>query len=100
MGLDLLDDAVRRVLRLKFRLGLMPDEPDRTRTPVASAGARLARRAATSSMVLLKNSGILPLHRNLGVVHVCGPFATDAGALLGTWVFDGADVAVSPAAAG
>ena len=50
-------------------------------------------------MVLLKNSGILPLHSNLGVIHVCGPFATDVGALLGTWVFDGADAASSPAAA-
>ena len=55
-------------------------------------------------MVLLKNSGILPLHSNVGIVHLCGPFVEDVNALLGTWVFGptdnaGADVPVSPAAA-
>ena len=54
--------------------------------------------------MLLKNTGILPLHSNLGVVHLCGPFVEDVNALLGTWVFasvdgGGGDSAVSPAAA-
>ncbi len=92
IGLDLLDDAVRRVLRLKLRAGLLDgpgDTPTPTPPPTSSRAPNtaLARQAATSSMVLLKNSGILPLHSNLGVIHLCGPFVEDPGALLGSWVF-------------
>ena len=71
IGSDLLDDAVRRVLRLKLRVGLF-DQPDRIREPdlgppaPARPAAALARQAAASSVVLLKNTGILPLHSNLG----------------------------------
>ena len=108
IGIDLLDDAVRRVLRLKLRVGLL-DQPDGIREPssirrTTPTAAALARQAAASSVVLLKNTGILPLHSNLGVVHLCGPFVEDVNALLGTWVFasvdgGGGDSAVSPAAA-
>lgn len=103
IGVELLDDAVRRVLRLKFRAGLFDRE--RSTTPQrAQPGADLARKAAASSMVLLKNSGILPLHSNVGMVHLCGPFVEDVRALLGTWVFDQSETgnenpAISPAAA-
>ena len=55
------------------------------------AGAALAREAAAGSMVLLKNNGILPLHSNIGTVHLCGPFADDVDALLGAWVFPGTE---------
>ncbi len=100
---ELVDDAVRRVLRLKLRAGLLdPVEPARRPTRRREDGAALARRAAASSMVLLKNSGILPLHPNVGTVHLCGPFVDDVQALLGTWVLDPAGAAagaVSPAAA-
>ena len=104
IGIDLLDDAVRRVLRLKFRAGLLdgldtrgregrPDTPA-PRSPLKPApmpDAALARNAAASSMVLLKNTGILPLHSNVGAVHLCGPFVDDVTALLGTWVFSPID---------
>ena len=53
-------------------------------------------------MVLLKNNGILPLHSNIGTVHLCGPFADDVDALLGTWVFPGTEApgaGTSPASA-
>ena len=102
---ELVDDAVRRVLRLKVDLGLLdpePLDPDHSATEVATQRRRdgdLARRAAAASMVLLKNTGVLPLHSNLGLIQLCGPFADDVGALLGTWVFDRAEHAVSPAAA-
>ena len=106
IGIDLLDEAVRRVLRLKLRAGLL-DGPGATpaRKPPSTSSrtpdTALARQAAASSMVLLKNSGILPLHSNLGVIHLCGPFVEDVGALLGSWVFapiegDGADSAGQP----
>ncbi|GAA1837557.1 glycoside hydrolase family 3 N-terminal domain-containing protein [Microlunatus capsulatus] len=89
----LLDDAVRRVLRLKLRAGLLDPAPE-PRTAVhapADAGpgraaTALARRAAAASTVLLKNTGILPLHGNVGTVHLCGPFVDDVDALLGAWV--------------
>ncbi|SDS48392.1 beta-glucosidase [Friedmanniella luteola] len=90
VDLALLDDAVRRVLRLKLRAGLLdpqggspPDPAAGAATPEATA---LARRVAASSTVLLKNSGVLPLHGNVGSVHLCGPFVEDAQALLGAWV--------------
>ena len=100
IGIDLLDDAVRRVLRLKLRAGLFDGPPDRAdrndRVRPGRFAARrpeLARQAAASSMVLLKNSGILPLHSNVGIVHLCGPFVEDVNALLGTWVFGPTDSA-------
>jgi len=101
---DLVDDAVRRVLRLKLRLGLFTaeDPPRSNRAPATSQrvlNPPLARQAAAASMVLLKNTGILPLHSNLGLIHLCGPFVEDVSALMGTWVFDGTETAISPAAA-
>ena len=60
-----LDDAVRNVLRVKFRLGLF-DHPEIDKSKVAesvdlSANRALAREAAQKSTVLLKNNGVLPL---------------------------------------
>jgi len=77
-----IDDAVRRVLRLKFRLGLFENPygdpvngPYRQHTP---AYAALARQAAGESLTLLKNNGVLPLRLNRGDnIVVAGPRATD-----------------------
>jgi beta-glucosidase len=99
---DVVDDAVRRVLRLKFRRGLLdaprpePNGPVRI-TPESRV---LARAAAVASMVLVKNAGVLPLSADPGRVHLTGPFAEEGEAWLGTWVVDGvgSDV-VSPATA-
>jgi beta-glucosidase len=99
--LEMVDDAVRRVLRMKFRSGVMdrPYTPEGHSVVAPTRPSRaLAREAATSSMVLLKNDGILPLHENIGRIHLAGPFTEEGDALLGTWVLDGqgSDV-VSPA---
>src|SRR5690349_564326 len=89
-----IDDAVRRILRIKFRLGLF-DHPytDEAREPNAllrPESIRLAREIAGRSMVLLKNEReTLPLNKNIGSIAVIGPLADDRRAPLGWWSGDG-----------
>jgi beta-glucosidase len=87
------DEAVRRVLRIKVRAGLFENpyvDPAREKTALLMPESRtLARRAAARSMVLLRNEGgVLPLAKDARVA-VVGPLADDAKALNGTWVGDG-----------
>jgi len=89
-----IDEAVRRILRIKFRLGLF-DQPytDEAREPNAllrPESIRLAREIAGRSMVLLKNDReTLPLNKNIGSIAVIGPLADDRRAPLGWWAGDG-----------
>ncbi|WP_158893331.1 glycoside hydrolase family 3 N-terminal domain-containing protein [Amycolatopsis anabasis] len=87
-----LDDAVARVLRLKFRLGLFdrPYVDEKAEIPGPADPARAASRAAGArSMVLLKNDrAVLPLRRPFGSIAVVGPFA-DSPDLHGTWAGPG-----------
>ena len=89
-----IDEAVRRILRIKFRLGLF-DRPytDETREPASllrPESIRLAREIAGRSMVLLKNDReTLPLNKNVGSIAVIGPLADDRRAPLGWWAGDG-----------
>src|SRR6185503_2041387 len=91
-----IDEAVRRILRIKFRLGLF-DHPytDEAREPTAllrPESIRLAREIAGRSMVLLKNDReTLPLNKTLGSIAVIGPLADDRRAPLGWWAGDGKD---------
>jgi beta-glucosidase-like glycosyl hydrolase len=79
------DDAVRRVLRLKFQLGIFEapygdpvNGPYRFHTPEYAA---LANQASRESTTLLKNTGALPVRLPAGSdVVVAGPRATDTGA--------------------
>ena len=89
---DLTDRACRRVLTLKERLGLL-DDPFRGlgatgAAPKRQAGRKLARRAAAQSVVLLKNTAVLPLSSRARVALV-GPFARDRRNMLGTWSVSG-----------
>jgi len=90
----LLDDAVRRVLELKHRLGLF--ERPYVEAPAASVALsprhrELARRAARRSVVLLKRGdALLPLGAGLRSVAVVGPLADAPREQLGCWAFDGA----------
>ncbi len=89
-----LDEAVRRVLRVKFALGLFEnpytDETRKKEGPLSSESLQIARTAAERSLVLLKNVEIgagqpaLPL-RKQDTVALIGPLADDAGGMLGAW---------------
>jgi len=89
-----IDEAVRRILRIKFRLGLF-DKPygDEARERAAILNAShlaAAREIAARSMVLLKNElEVLPLNKNARTIAVVGPLADDNKAPLGSWAGDG-----------
>jgi len=86
-----IDEVVRRILTLKFRMGLFenPRRPDREaqkRVVSCAEHRELNLRAARESLVLLANDGILPLvAAELNSVAVVGPNADNAVAQLGDW---------------
>ncbi len=87
---SVLDEAVRRVLTVKFEKGLF-DQPyvDESRWQTANLqpdAVALAREAATKSCVLLKNdNGILPLSKQATHVALIGPLGDDAEEMVGPW---------------
>ncbi|HSL22754.1 MAG TPA: beta-glucosidase BglX [Vicinamibacterales bacterium] len=93
-----IDEAVRRVLRVKFRAGIF-DRP--YADPAREAQGLLrpeyraaAREIAARSMVLLKNEGgLLPLAPK-GTIAVIGPLADDRHEMMGNWTGDGRDADV------
>lgn len=94
---EVIDEAVRRVLRLKFRLGLF-DNPYRdinaVNDPVlAENNRKLAHRAARESIVLLKNNGVLPLLKKKKIA-VVGSLADMPYQMIGTWARE--DLAIKP----
>jgi len=109
-----IDEAVRRVLRFKYRLGLFKDpygrrDAAREQTAMLTAASRAAaREAARRSIVLLKNEqSTLPLRKDLGSLAVIGSLAADSNVVLGNWgalgrkedavpVLDGIRHALSP----
>ncbi|HET6978482.1 MAG TPA: beta-glucosidase BglX [Pyrinomonadaceae bacterium] len=89
-----IDEAVRRILRIKFRLGLFDhpytDEGREANALLRPESIRLAREIAGRSMVLLKNEReTLPLNKNVGSIAVIGPLADERRAPLGWWSGDG-----------
>ncbi|WP_369169056.1 glycoside hydrolase family 3 protein [Streptomyces sp. R28] len=77
------DDAVRNVLRLAARVGILQGaEPVVTEHPEAVDGIALAREIARRSFVLVRNEGALPLRPN-GTVALIGAAARDARVLGG-----------------
>ena len=85
---DALNQAVRRVLRLKFEMGLFEhpyvDEKTAGKLVNNTEAVAAARQAAQESITLLKNDGILPLSKNLKVA-VIGPNADNVYNMLGDY---------------
>lgn len=88
VSLASVDEAVRRVLRVKFQLGLFenPYTPTSKSSEcfLKSESMQIASQMASESMVLLKNNGILPL-KGVGKIAVMGPMADNAHDMLGCW---------------
>jgi beta-glucosidase len=88
----MIDDCVRNILRIKFRLGLFdnPYTKASEKSPFYSEIAlEKAKQAAIESAVLLKNNNVLPLSTTIKSVAVIGPLSNAPADQLGTWVFDG-----------
>ncbi|MGA2254644.1 MAG: glycoside hydrolase family 3 protein [Thermoguttaceae bacterium] len=90
-----IDDAVTRILRVKFAMGLL----DKNRSPLADRSLQksfgsaehraVARRAVRESLVLLKNEKrTLPLAKTAKRIHVAGSGANDLGMQCGGWTID------------
>jgi beta-glucosidase len=90
---SVVDNAVRNILRIKFRKGLF----ERPVTEPAKEGLFLhpdhlvvARQLAVQSFVLLKNDkDLLPLSSSMGKIAVIGPLADSPVDQMGCWVMDG-----------
>jgi beta-glucosidase len=86
-----IDAALRRLMLTRFKLGMF-DPPERVRWAKIPYSVNqsvehdaLARRVARSSIVMLKNDGVLPLSRDLGTIAVVGPTADEIMSLLGNY---------------
>jgi beta-glucosidase len=100
-----IDDAVRRILRVKVAMGLVgaerPPVADRTlhRSFGSAEHRAVARQAVRESVVLLKNRGrTLPLAKTVARLHVAGKSADNLGNQTGGWTisWQGAGGAVTP----
>lgn len=103
VSVETIDNSVRSILRIKFRMGLFENPyVDTKKESVLYADAHLkaARQAAIESAILLKNdNNTLPLSRGKKVA-IIGPMADAPHDQMGTWVFDGdKNYTVTPVAA-
>ncbi|MDB5193488.1 MAG: bglX [Segetibacter sp.] len=89
-----INDACRRILEAKYKLGLFDDpyrycDASRATKEVLSTDKRqAAREFGVRSAVLLKNNGTLPLKKT-GTIALIGPLANDKNNMLGTWAVSG-----------
>ncbi len=94
-----LNDAVRRVLQIKFALGLFENpyagSNDSQAVHLLPESLATMRRLAANSMVLLKNNGVLPLSSDNLTICLSGPLADRRKELFGCWTPDGRDEEVT-----
>lgn len=93
---SVLDESVRRVLRIKFELGLFDDpykycsEEKENKIVLGKEINDVAREVARESIVLLKNeNNLLPLKKSLKKIAVIGPLANSSDDPLGPWAQQG-----------
>ncbi len=116
ISMERVDDAVRRILRTKFVMGLFEQpfsDPDLLETVGSDDHRAVARRAVSESLVLLRNENeALPVPKDTSVIFVAGQGADDIGLQSGGWtiewggglgditpgttILDGIEAAVSP----
>jgi beta-glucosidase len=89
-----IDEAVRRILRIKFRVGLFEkpfaDEKLEASVVMNAEHVTAAREAAARSLVLLKNDkNVLPLDKGARAIAVVGPLADSQLDVIGSWSGDG-----------
>lgn len=92
VSIETIDNAVRNILRLKFRLGLFDNPYVVTPQTVKYAEKHLqtAKTAAEQSVILLKNENqTLPFTDKIKTLAAIGPMADAPYEQMGTWVFDG-----------
>ena len=104
LSIDVVDEAVRRVLRLKLRLGLFERpyvDAERAGSVFDTTAQRaLARRAANEAVVVLTNNGVLPLEPDASIA-VIGPGADDPRLLQGDYHYPAhIEIAMPPPASG
>lgn len=92
VSMERIDDAVRRILRVKFKLGLF-EHPFADESLLATVGSEehreLAREAVQKSLVLLKNEDrALPIAQDTPVIFVAGVAADDIGTQCGGWTIE------------
>ncbi len=115
VDITLIDDAVKRILTVKFELGLFDDpyrynyrEREIENKKVNAAHRKVAREAGAGSVVLLKNQNVLPVTSTAGKIAVVGPLNKAKKDMLGNWsaigkaeevisVFDGLKAALPKA---
>ena len=89
-----IDEAVRRILRIKFRLGLFEhpyvDPEPEEKILLSEENRNVALEVARKSIVLLKNNDdLLPLSKEIGSLALIGPLADNQKELLGCWDCEG-----------
>jgi len=90
--IEQIDEAVARILKVKFELGLFENpytNPSDFPAMLNENHLAIAKKAAVESAVLLKNEGALPIKKNVKTIAIIGPLADAPHDQMGTWVMDG-----------
>ena len=89
LSMEYIDEAVRRILRVKFSLGLFDENRERLPKEVIASAEHIEvnRKLTRESLVLLENNGVLPLKQTPRRIAVIGPNADDIRAQYGDWTF-------------